>query len=56
MGILKPDTDDCSTLPAVLEPSQRTGKRRAREWRESEERLREEAIKEEQQKNHDTLA
>lgn len=48
MGILKPDTDDCSTLPAVLEPSQHTGKRRVREWREFEERVKEEAIKEEQ--------
>lgn len=39
MGILKPDIDDCSTLPAVLEPSQHAGKRRAREWRESEDRV-----------------
>lgn len=49
MGILKPDTDDCSTLPAVLEPSQRKGKRRVRDWREWEESVREEAIKVEQQ-------
>lgn len=55
MGILKPDTDDCSTLPAVLEPSQRTGKRRAGEWTESEDRVRVKAIKE-HQNNHETLA